>query len=245
MQITVTRRAVVSAVLLATSITSAGVPVDADHTPAPTTVTVAGSLQSELGCPGDWQPECVSTHLTFDAGDDVWQGTFSVPAGDWGYKAALQDSWAENYGGGGVFEGPDIPLSLVAQTDVKFLYSHETHWITDNQSSVIATAAGDFQSELGCPGGDWQPDCLRSWLQDPDGDGIYAFRTDQLPPGDYKFKVALDEGWDVNYGADGVQAKVLGPGRAAAVAVTAGERVGAARAHFGADASCAAMVVPC
>jgi hypothetical protein len=31
--------------------------VIASHTPAPTSVTVAGSLQSELGCPGDWQPE--------------------------------------------------------------------------------------------------------------------------------------------------------------------------------------------
>ena len=63
MQITVRRRAVVLAVLFASAITSTGVPVDADHTPAPTTVTVAGSLQSELGCPGDWQPECASTHL--------------------------------------------------------------------------------------------------------------------------------------------------------------------------------------
>jgi hypothetical protein len=29
----------------------------ADHTPVPDTVTLVGSLQSELGCPGDWQPE--------------------------------------------------------------------------------------------------------------------------------------------------------------------------------------------
>ena len=29
----------------------------ASHTPAPTAVTIAGSLQSELGCPGDWQPD--------------------------------------------------------------------------------------------------------------------------------------------------------------------------------------------
>ena len=60
----------------------------ASHTPAPTSVTVAGSLQSELGCPGDWQPECGATHLGYDADDDVWQGTFNVPAGNWEYKAA-------------------------------------------------------------------------------------------------------------------------------------------------------------
>jgi hypothetical protein len=28
----------------------------ASDTPPPLSVTVAGSLQSELGCPGDWQP---------------------------------------------------------------------------------------------------------------------------------------------------------------------------------------------
>ena len=43
----------------------------ASHTPAPTTVTVAGSLQSEAGCPGDWNPACAATHLTYDASDDV------------------------------------------------------------------------------------------------------------------------------------------------------------------------------
>ena len=68
---------------------------------------------------------------------------------------------------------------------------------------MIASVPGSFQSELGCPG-DWQPDCLRSWLQDPDGDGTYAFTTDSLPEGDYEAKVAHDESWDVNYGAGGV-----------------------------------------
>ena len=35
----------------------------ANHTPLPSTVTLVGSLQSELGCPGDWQPECPQTRL--------------------------------------------------------------------------------------------------------------------------------------------------------------------------------------
>ena len=43
----------------------------ASHTPNPSSVTVAGSLQSELGCPGDWQPECGTTHLAYDANDTV------------------------------------------------------------------------------------------------------------------------------------------------------------------------------
>ena len=175
----------------------------ADHTPDPNFVTIAGSLQDELGCPGDWQPDCASTHLAYDPDDDVWQGVFSVPAGMWEYKAPLNDSWDENYGLNAEPNGANIPLALDAETGVKFYYSHDTHWVTDNVNSTIATAAGSFQGELGCPD-DWQPWCLRSWLQDPDGDGLLTFRTDRLPAGDYEVKVAHDEDWAENYGAGGV-----------------------------------------
>jgi pullulanase len=172
------------------------------NTPDPTSVTIAGSLQSELGCPADWQPDCASTHLVFDPGDGVWQGTFNVPAGAWEYKAALNNGWTENYGANAAPGGGNITLSLGAVAAVKFYYSHETHWVTSNKNAVIATAAGSFQSELGCSG-DWQPDCLRSWLQDPDGDGVYTFTTSALPAGSYEAKVAINESWDENYGADG------------------------------------------
>jgi len=176
----------------------------ASHTPNPSSVTVAGSLQSELGCPGDWQPECAATHLAYDAGDDVWQGTFSLPAGSYEYKAALNDSWAENYGLHAQRDGTNIPLSLPANASVRFYYDHKSHWITDGESSVIAVAPGSFQSELGCPA-DWDPGCLRSWLQDPDGDGTFSFETRALPAGSYEAKVAIDESWDENYGQGGVR----------------------------------------
>lgn len=177
-------------------------PALAGHTADPAAVTIAGSLQSELGCPADWQPECAATHLTFDADDLAWQGTFAVPAGNWEYKAPLNNSWDENYGLHATPGGANIPLNLAAASSVKFYYSHATHWVTDNETATIAVAPGSFQSELGCPG-DWQPDCLRSWLQDPDGDGTYAFVTDALPAGNYEAKVAIDEGWTENYGQGG------------------------------------------
>ena len=176
----------------------------ASHSPDPTTVAVAGDLQSELGCPGDWQPECAASQLVYDAGDGVWQRSFSVPAGSWLYKAALNNGWDENYGANAAPGGDNIPLSLGAGQSVKFYYSHATHWIADSVNKVIATVPGSFQSELGCPG-DWDPGCLRSWLQDPDGDGTYAFSTTALPAGSYEGKVALNESWDVNYGEGGVQ----------------------------------------
>src|SRR5829696_5747924 len=178
--------------------------VQASHTPNPTNVTVAGSLQSEVGCSEDWQPDCVNTHLGYDANDDVWQGTWTVPAGSYEYKAPLNDNWDENYGLHATLNGGNIPLSLAASTAVKFYYDHKSHWIADNINSVIATVPGDFQSELGCSG-DWDPGCLRSWLQDIDGDGTYIFETTALPAGNYNSKVALNESWDVNYGQGGVQ----------------------------------------
>ncbi len=146
----------------------------------------------------------MTTHLAYDAADDAWQATYTVPAGSWLYKAALNNGWDENYGANAAPGGLNLALTMGAAQPVKFYYSHETHWITDTLNAVIATVPGSFQSELGCPG-DWQPDCLRSWLQDPDGDGIYSFSTTSIPAGSYEGKVALNEGWDVNYGQGGVQ----------------------------------------
>ena len=45
-------------VLLVTSLIAHLPAVRASDTPDPDIVTLVGSLQSELGCPGDWQPDC-------------------------------------------------------------------------------------------------------------------------------------------------------------------------------------------
>ncbi|MBX7213180.1 MAG: alpha amylase N-terminal ig-like domain-containing protein [Thermoflexales bacterium] len=168
---------------------------------AATSITLAGDLQSELGCPGDWQPACATTHLTYNAGFDVWTGSFAVPTGLFHYKLALNDSWTEAYGQNG--GAGDITLNIAPTTTVKFYFDEKTHWPADNKNQRIVVAAGDFQSEAGCPG-DWQPGCLRTWLQDKDGDGTYLASTTALPAGSYQFKVALGEGWTENYGAGGV-----------------------------------------
>ena len=65
---------------------------------------------------------------------------------------------------------------------------------------MIATAPGDYQSELGCSG-DWDPS-HRGQAQDPDGDGIGA--RGHAAAGSYEAKAAINEGWDENYGAGGV-----------------------------------------
>jgi len=171
-------------------------------TPNPTSVTIAGDLDTAIGCANAWDPTCAAAHLTYDANDDVWQNTWTIPAGNWNYKAALNDSWTENYGLNATLNGANIPLALGASTPVKFYYDHKTHWVTDNHNSIIATVPGDFQHQLGCSG-DWDPACLRSWLEDPSGSGTYSFETTGLLKGSYQAKVAINETWDVNYGQGG------------------------------------------
>jgi pullulanase-type alpha-1,6-glucosidase len=76
--------------------------------------------------------------------------------------------------------------------------------ITTDANGPIVTAPGSFQSELGCSS-DWAPHCMRSWLEDPDGDGTFTFVTTAIPAGSHEVKVAYGLGWTENYGAGGVR----------------------------------------
>src|SRR6185437_13555984 len=153
--------------------------------PQPTAVSVPGSFGAQVGCPGDWQPDCAQVQLTRRSNDDVWTTTLQLAGGSYQYKAALNKSWDVNYGAGAVAGGPNIDLAVPAGgAAVTFYYDNATHWVTDTISTIMVTAAGSFQSELGCPA-DWSPDCLRSWLEDPDGDGTFTFTTNAIPAGDY------------------------------------------------------------
>jgi len=175
----------------------------AADTPDPSTVTIPGNLQESLGCSGNWQPDCSNTYLSRIETADVWKANFNIVVGDYEYKAALNDSWDENYGKNAQRDGPNIQLFLDADTPVSFYYDHQTNWVTDNQNSRIAIAAGSFQEFFGCSG-NWQPDCLNSWLKDPEGDGVYTTTTTNIPAGDYEAKVTINESWDENYGQGGI-----------------------------------------
>jgi pullulanase len=168
----------------------------------PEMVVIPGTIQTLLGCEGDWVTECEQSSLTFDQVDNLWQGSFDLPAGSYEYKVAINGTWDENYGANGEAGGANIPLNLDEDATVKFYYDHQSHQVVDSINGTIVTAAGSFQSELGCPD-DWSPDCLRSILQDTDGDGLFLFATDAIPAGDYEVKAAVNESWDENYGVDG------------------------------------------
>ncbi|SNT64250.1 alpha-1,6-glucosidases, pullulanase-type [Asanoa hainanensis] len=114
-----------------------GAPAFADHTPLPSQVTLVGSLQSELGCPGDWQPECAQTALAPVAGSPgLFRASFTVPAGAFEYKVALNGSWDENYGAGGAPGGANIPLTAPGGL-LTFTYDHATHRIVDDAPRAL------------------------------------------------------------------------------------------------------------
>ena len=94
--------------------------VEASDTPDPTSVTVAGNLQSEIGCAEDWNPGCTASDLIFDSEDKVWQRAFTVAAGNYEYKAALNHTWDENYGANATRGGANIGINLASETPVKF-----------------------------------------------------------------------------------------------------------------------------
>ena len=92
-------------------------------------VNVPGSWQAAAGCPGDWQPDCELTALT-DNGDGTYSGTFTVPAGDYEAKVALDGSWALNYGVDGKQDGDNYTFSVSADGPVTFTYDSSTNILT-------------------------------------------------------------------------------------------------------------------
>jgi maltose/maltodextrin transport system substrate-binding protein/arabinogalactan oligomer/maltooligosaccharide transport system substrate-binding protein len=60
---------------------------------------------------------------------------------------------------------------------------------------------GSFQAQLGCDG-DWQADCDKTALT-WDGMAKLWRGTFDIEQGDYEYKVAINNGWDINFGKDG------------------------------------------
>jgi glycosidase len=178
----------------------------------PAAVSIPGSHGSELGCPdsetdggsdpGDWDPACEQAQLALDPNDAIWKKSASLDPEGFAFKAAINRSWDENYGAGGVRNGPDIGYTAPGGT-ISFYYDHRTHWVTNDVLDEVVTVAGDFQSEMGCSA-DWDPACMRAWLQDPDGDDVYTLFTTEVPPGTWQAKATVGLSWDESYPADNV-----------------------------------------
>lgn len=149
--------------------------------PEPELVVIPGSLQDELGCAGDWDPACENTALAYDETYQLWLGTFALPAGDYEYKAALNGTWDVNFGLDAQPGGENIPLSLAEDTEVTFLFSTQTGWVTDDATMPIATVPGSFQDELGCPA-EWSPDSCARGCKTPTATAHSSSRPTPSPP---------------------------------------------------------------
>ncbi|MBX7214713.1 MAG: pullulanase-type alpha-1,6-glucosidase, partial [Thermoflexales bacterium] len=168
----------------------------------PKVVNIPGTLQTKLGCPGEWQPDCAKTYLTYDAAADLWWGTFELPRGDYEYKVALNDTWGENYGGKADRDGPNIVLKVPEASRVSFYYDHKTHWMVDSIRYAVPFVIGDWQSKAGCKA-DNDAGCRVGFMSDPLLSGQAAFVTTRIPPGKYSARVALNGNASEAYGADG------------------------------------------
>lgn len=166
-----------------------------------TLVTLPGSFGTALGCPGDWQPDCTATAMTLDADSGKYSLTAELPAGDYTYKVAEGGTWDVSYGAGGVPGGADVPLHHEGG-EISFWYDPTTHVVATTADGPLITLPGSIDAALGCPG-DWAPECMATWMQDADGDGLYTFTTTALPEGSYAVKVAHDRSWNENYGEGG------------------------------------------
>ena len=170
--------------------------------PGDLTVTVPGSHNAAMGCAADWDVACASARLT-ERPDGVYSGTFSLPAGStFEYKVAIGGTWDVNYGVGGVPGGSNATYTVPASGSVTFYYDTETHYFTTSADGPIMTLPGSFQDQVGCAAA-WAPDCMATWLQDLDGDGVFTYSTDALATGTYEVKVSESLSWDVNYGVGG------------------------------------------
>jgi len=89
-------------------------------------VNVPGSYQAQAGCSADWQPECDVTKMT-QGEDGKWHsGPFTLTAGDYEVKVALDGSWTINYGLDGKLEGDNYKFTLAADGPVEFMFDPET-----------------------------------------------------------------------------------------------------------------------
>ncbi|WP_122263160.1 pullulanase-type alpha-1,6-glucosidase [Ornithinimicrobium cerasi] len=125
-------------------------------------VTAPGSFQSELGCPGDWQPECMLPWLIDPDGDGIHTfSTTQIPAGNYQVKVAHGLSWAENYGAGGAPGGTDIGFAVPRDGVVTtFSYDIDTHLLT------VTTSEAGVAVDLGAAKAHWLAPDLLAWPAD-------------------------------------------------------------------------------
>ena len=83
--------------------------------------------------------DAASNQMTYDAELGLFTYTFKdVPAANYEYKIAINGSWDENYGAGGVRDGANYAVTVPQQMDVTVYYNHTTHNSVTSVTYVFA-----------------------------------------------------------------------------------------------------------
>ncbi len=181
------------------------------ETPAPDTVSVAGSFQVAAGFPSDWTPG--ATLLT-DQGNGVWSVDVTLPANtSYEYKFLAGTAWGTDEGVPGACavngnRGLNVPASgpyveplvcfgqcgpcptQVDTVDVTLRVSMKRVGILVGISDTVSVA-GNFQAAAGFPN-DWTPGS--TIMTDANNDSIYEV-TVRLPEGTYAYKFINGTAW--------------------------------------------------
>jgi pullulanase-type alpha-1,6-glucosidase len=108
-------------------------------------VTLPGSFQSELGCGGDWAPDCLRSLMLDGDRDGVYEfSTDRLPTGSYELKVAHGLSWDENYGADGVRDGANITFSATEGKVTVFRYDVETHLLVIEVADPPLAGTGEF-----------------------------------------------------------------------------------------------------
>ena len=109
-----------------------------------------------------------SNQMTYDAALGLYVYTFQdVPAANYEYKIAINKSWNENYGAGGVKDGANMSVSVPETMDVTVYYNDRSHF---SATSVTYIFADITLSGADIPEG--------TKLKDSDLSGIYSASVD-------------------------------------------------------------------
>ncbi|EYR63988.1 alpha-1,6-glucosidase [Actinotalea ferrariae CF5-4] len=152
------------------------------------TATLAGTFQDENGCPGDWQPACAETLLAPTGADGVYEGVFTVPAGNHEFKVAMNGAWDEAYG----VDGSNIVFTLGAEAQMRFVFDDGT-----KQTTVApANVGGEYDATADAA-------IVADPVRQPGGDERFYFvMTDRFANGDATNDTAGIEGDRLDHGFD-------------------------------------------
>ena len=136
---------------------------------AASNVTLAGTMQTALGCSKDWDEACAASSLTDEDGDGVWTADFDIPAGNHEFRITIDNSWEESYGSG---DG-NYPLIVDEPRTLTFSFDEATKKVSVDDPAL----PGEYT--------DADDALIAEPFRDPgEGENFYFVLTDRFANGD-------------------------------------------------------------